>query len=114
MKQTIESTRPREYFMEIMRKKCDNKKLSQRERVFIELYMNDELPCYYFVKQLSPIILNYNGRIDELRTQGFLIKCEWHRIGNEKNSTYKLDKEHIEVETKSLYQKAFDKMMGFF
>ena len=114
MKQTIESTRPREYFMDLMKKKCDGKKLNQREKVFIELYINEELPCFYFVKQMKPAVLQYNSRIFKLREQGFIIKCEWHRVGNEKHSTYTLDKHHVEVEKKNLYEKAFDRLMGFF
>lgn len=103
MKETIGSTRPREYYFELMKKKADGKRLNQRERIYAELYANESVPCYFFTLQMKPAILQYNARIFKLRKQGFIIKCEWHRVGNEKHSTYTLDKSHIEVEKRQSF-----------
>ena len=46
--------------------------------------------------------------------KGFIIECEWHIKDGVKHSEYKLNKVHIEQDRKSLYAKAFDKMMGVF
>ena len=108
IKQVIESNRPEQYYFELMKKKELSKRLTQCERIFIEMYANKDLPCYYFTKQMSPSILQYNARIFTLRKQGFIIKCEFHIVGKEKHSTYTLDKTHLEVfKVASLFQKLF-------
>lgn len=101
MKEKVQSNRPEKYFFELQQKKAEGKKLIQRERVFIELYANKEVPCYFFVKQLSPSILNYNARIDELRAIGFCIPkpvISWHN--GQKHSTYTMEKEFFMQESK--------------
>lgn len=109
MKEIIESNKPEQYFFELQQKKASGKKLTQLQRVFIELYANKECPCYHFVKQISPAIINYHGRIDELRTLGFIIpppKITY--VKKEKHTTYTLDKNHIMVEKKeSWWEKIF-------
>lgn len=101
MKEVIESNRPEEYFFELQKKKSEGKRLGQRERVFIELYTNKTVPCFHFVKQISPAILRYGSRISELRAIGFIIPpptLSWHN--GVKHSEYTLDKTHFEVEKK--------------
>jgi len=104
-KQIIESDKPKEYYFSLCLKMSQQKRLNQRERIFIELFANKELPCYYFTKQMTPSILQYNARIFKLREQGFIIKCDYHMIGNEKHSVYTLDKTHfvVEVQRKKLF-----------
>ena len=103
MKQAIQSSLPQEYFMRVIGKKASGKRLNQAERIYLELYWNTEIPCYFFTKQMSPSILQYNARIFKLRQQGFIIKCECHMVGKDKHSVYILDKAHIEVEQKKAW-----------
>ena len=72
-KQIIESDRPKKYYFELCLKISQQKKLNQRERVFIELYQNEKVPCYHFTRQIKPTIIMYNSRICELRYKGFVI-----------------------------------------
>ena len=98
MKEIIESKRPEDYFFETMMKKGNGKRLSQKERIFAELYANESVPCYFFTLQMKPACLQYNARIFALRKQGFIIECEWHIKDGVKHSEYKLNKVHFEVE----------------
>ena len=100
MKQTIESNKPRDNFMQILNKRYKGKRLSQRDRIFHDLYMNDWLPCYYYSKQMKPAIMNYRARISELRNHGFIIECKTSYRKHEKHSEYRLDKLHVEIEKK--------------
>lgn len=98
-KQIIESDRPKKYYFELCLKMSQQKKLNQRERVFIELYQNEKVHCYHFTKQIKPTIIMYNSRICELRYLGFVIPPpEITYVKGQKHSTYNLDKTHFEVE----------------
>ncbi len=101
MKVIVESKKCEEFYFELMMKVSNGKKLSQYERVFVELYDNKSVPCYHFVNQIKPAIMRYGARISELRADGFIIPAPTltYKDG-QKHSTYTLDKTHFEVEEK--------------
>jgi len=112
MKEIIESNKPEQYFMELTRKKCDGKRLNQRDRFFIEIYLNNTIQRNH---PFSPKIMNFGERKRELCLMGFIItKTKDEYKNRERYTAYTLDKHHVEVEKKNLYEKAFDRIMGFF
>ena len=106
MKETKLSDKPCEYFFKLMNKRARRKRLGQKDRMFMELFMNKTLECYYFSQQMSPKIIGHTSRISELRNMGFVIPSptiKW--VKGQKHSTYSMSKTEIYVEKKTWFGK---------
>jgi hypothetical protein len=97
MKEKVESSRPADYFQELMEKEKAQKRLSQKERLFTVLYFLGECDRNY---PFHPQIMNFIERKRELEALGFIItKSKDEFVGRERHTAYKLDKHHIMQET---------------
>ena len=72
------------------------KRLSQKERMFIELYKNKTIQRNH---PFSPRIMNFIQRKNDLVEMGFMItKTQDEYKGKDRYTAYTLDKTHIEID----------------
>ena len=94
------STQAKDNFYRISMLRATGKRLSQKDRIFVELYTagKNGLARYFFHRQMKPAICNASQRINELRADGFVIATifEGYKDG-EKCTRYVMDTERIEV-----------------
>jgi hypothetical protein len=92
------SGKPKSYYFELMKKKADNKRLSQTERVFIELYLA-KVPIRrpFFHKIMRPAVINVSRCMSTLRDKGFIINLSESWNKQEKNTTYELIKDLVYI-----------------
>ena len=106
------SDKPKEYYFELMKKKTENKRLSQKERIFIELYRaTNPIPRPFFHTQMRPAICVIGKPIFELREMGFIVDIDGENVGSEKHTTYELIKNMVYKESQPKKRK---KWLGLF
>ena len=88
------SDKPKEYYFELMKKKTENKRLSQKERMFIELYQaTNPIPRPFFHAQMRPAICVVGRPVYDLREMNFIVNIVGENVGCEKHTTYELVKD---------------------
>jgi hypothetical protein len=110
-KATKDSDKCSKYFYKLMTKKATGGKLTQKERVFLELYTMEFVQGYHFVVTMRPRIIDGNAIITELRNDGFVIpNPTLEHVEGQVHSKYKLikGKEYIvEPVKRSFFRRLF-------
>jgi hypothetical protein len=109
---TEPSDKPESYYFLLMKKVSDNKRISQKERIFIELYKaTNPIPRPFFHTQMRPAICVIGKPIFELREMGFIVDIDGENVGSEKHTTYELIKNMVYKESQPKKRK---KWLGLF
>ena len=95
---TEPSDKPESYYFLLMKKNADKKRLSQKERIFIELFKaTNPIPRPFFHNQMDPAICVIGRPVFDLREMGFIIDVYCQNAGSEKNTTYELIKDYVYI-----------------